>query len=78
MKRMLMIIALTSLLCIQGSAGQIPTGGEPDPSPSPITETSEPTSPGQIPTGGITTPGEIPCGDAVLSAILSVLGLVTG
>ncbi len=75
MKRFLMIIALTSVLSVQGLAGEIPTGGAPVPSPpAGIAQTTSETSPGQIPTGGYAEQ----MSDAALSALLTVLGLVAG
>jgi hypothetical protein len=72
MRRFLMIIALTSLFSVQVLGGQIPTGGEPaPPPPNGTTQTTNPTS-----------PGEIPCdfaeqiSEAGLSALLTVVGLV--
>lgn len=72
MRRLLMIIALTSLLSVQGLAGEIPTGGAPvPPPPAGIAQTPSETS-----------PGEIPCdlaeqiSEAGLSGLLAVLGLV--
>jgi hypothetical protein len=73
MRRFLMIIALTSLLSIQGLAGEIPTGGEPTPPPPDgITQTTNTTSPGQIPTGGYAEQ----ISDVALSGLLAVLGLL--
>jgi hypothetical protein len=69
-----MMIAMSFALSVPVLAGEIPSVGTPSPAPAIPTDT---TAPGEIPSGGITTPGEIPCGDAVVSAILSVLGLVT-
>ncbi|HEV7747053.1 MAG TPA: hypothetical protein VGO56_18810 [Pyrinomonadaceae bacterium] len=72
MRRFLMIIALTSLLSVPTLAGEIPTGGAPNPPPP--ERTTQPTN--------ATSPGEIPCGfaeqisEAGISGLLAVLGLV--
>jgi hypothetical protein len=77
MKRLSMAVAFTFILSAAVYAGDIPCGN-PAPAPDPTTQSTESPSPAEIPISGITTPGDIPCGDAVLSAILAVFGLVTG
>jgi hypothetical protein len=73
MKRLLMTIALTCVLSSSALAGEIPSGGVPDPPPpAGITQTTSETSPGEIPTVGYADQ----MSDAALSGLLAVLGLV--
>jgi hypothetical protein len=73
MKRFMMTIALTCVLSIPALAGGIPTVGAPDPPPPDgITQTTNTTSPGEVPTGGFAEQ----MSEAALSALLSVLGLI--
>lgn len=72
MKRFVITIALTCVLAIPASAGLIPTVGAPQPvPPSGIAQTTNETS-----------PGEIPCdfaqqiSEAGVSGLLAVFGLL--
>ncbi len=69
MKRFLIAVVLTFVLCSYALGGDIPSVGIPAPASSGATES---TSPGLIPTDGMS---ERVSGDA-LSAILSVLSFV--
>jgi hypothetical protein len=80
MKRFLSAIALTCLLAVSASAGWLPTGGvmSPPPGDSPtggVTSTAPTgsTSPGDLTTAGFAEQ----VSNGALSALLSVLGLVT-
>lgn len=70
MNRLLITTAITFVLSVSAFAGDIPCGA---PSPAP---------PGTTQTTNETSPGDIPCGfaeqisDGALSALLTVLGLV--
>jgi hypothetical protein len=81
MKRLLSLMALACVLSSSALAGEIPTGGDPNPVANAATTSTEP---GEIPTGGVPAPpidpgqipsdgisAEIPSGG--LAAILSVL-----
>lgn len=77
MKRLVMTFGLTCVLSISTLAGNIPTVPGPPPSPQ---GTRNATSPGQIPT----VPGDVPTGGSAeqlsstaLSALLTVLGLLS-
>jgi hypothetical protein len=75
MRRFLMIIALTSQLSVECFAGQIPTCGAPNPTPPEgTTQPTNATSLGEIPTGGFAEQ----ISSAALSALLTVLGFVSG
>ena len=69
MKRLLMSIALTSALSMTTLAGEIPSGGAPEPQP----QTAGPSLLGDIPSGD--NSGSL--SDAAISAILSALGLAS-
>lgn len=70
MKRLLITIAMTFVLSFSALAGEIPCGA-PSPAPQGTTQTTDATS-----------PGEIPCdfaeqiSEAGLSGLLAVLGLL--
>ena len=70
MNKLLITTAMTFVLSVSALAGDIPCGA---PSPAP---------PGTTQTTNATSPGDIPCGfaeqisDEALSALLTVLGLV--
>ena len=70
MKRFLMAMAIACALSITTLAGDIPSGGLPQPQ-SP--QTSSPTLLGEIPSGDRSDS----VSDAALSAILSALGLAS-
>jgi hypothetical protein len=72
MKRFLMALALTTLLAISAIAGDVSTSGSPAPPPSGATQTTTPTSPGDIPSVGAAEQ----ISDAALSALLTVLGFL--
>ncbi|MDQ1728826.1 MAG: hypothetical protein QOD33_951 [Pyrinomonadaceae bacterium] len=72
MKRFMLTIALTCVLAIPALAGQVPTGGEPQPQPLGITPTTSEPSPGEVPTVGFTDQ----VSDAALSGLLAVLDLL--
>jgi hypothetical protein len=71
MRRFLMILALLSLLSVPSLAGEIPTGGAPQP-PAGITQTTSETSPGEVLTGGYAEQ----VSGAALSGLLFVLGFL--
>ena len=77
MKRLVMTLALTGVLSLSVSAGDIPTGESPAPAPSPTPQGISMTSP------SLSAPGDMSTGDSPqpmldpsLSAFLWVLGLV--
>ncbi|MEK6282516.1 MAG: hypothetical protein AABN95_19315 [Acidobacteriota bacterium] len=80
MKRFLAAIALACALSVSALAGDVPTSGFTSPEPAGPTQTTGATSPGEIPS----VPGDVPTSgfqqqvsDGALSALLSVLGLLT-
>jgi len=81
MKRFLGAIALACVFSVSALAGELPTGGiAPPPPPPGVGVTTIATSPADIPS----VPGELPTGgfeqqvsDGALSALLTVLGLLT-
>jgi hypothetical protein len=72
MKRLLITAALTFVLSVSALAGEIPCGA-PSPPPPSTNQTTNATLPGDLPTSGFAEQ----VSDAALSALLSVLGLVT-
>ncbi len=70
MKRLLMATAITCALSITTLAGEIPSGGAPQPQPQPATS---PSVRGEIPTLG----GARTISDAAISALLTALGLAS-
>lgn len=74
MKRFVMTVALACVLSVSALAGEVPTGGVPQPqAPDGITQTTtSTTSPGQVPTGGFAQQ----MSDVALAGLLTVLGLV--
>jgi hypothetical protein len=73
MKRFVMTVALACVLSVSALAGEVPTGGAPDPpAPEGTTQTTNETSPGEIPISGYAEQ----ISDAALSGLLAVLGLL--
>jgi hypothetical protein len=70
MKRLLMATAIACVFSISTLAGDIPSGGAPQPQPQ---QTASPTVLGQIPTDGVARS----ISGAALSAILTALGLAS-
>jgi hypothetical protein len=73
MRRFVLAIALACTLSGSALAGDMPTGGIAPPSTNGSTQTTTPTSPGDIPSGG--SAGQV--SDAALSALLTVLSFIT-
>jgi hypothetical protein len=80
MKRFLEAIALACVFSVSALAGELPTGGIAPPPPPGVGITTTATSPadipsvtGELPTGGL----EQQVSDGALSALLTVLGLLT-
>ncbi len=73
MKRSLATLIVSCILSIPVSAGQIPTDGSPTPPPSGTNQTTNTTSPGEIPSGGFLDP----MSEATLSGLLTALGLAS-
>ena len=71
MKRLLMAMALTCAFACSISAGDIPTDGAPAPASNGVTDTTDSTSPGDIPSGG-----KSELSSEALSALLSVLSFL--
>lgn len=69
MNRFVMTVALACILSVSTLAGEVPTGGAPQPPPTGITQTTTETSPGEVPTGGLAEQ----ISDAALFALLAVL-----
>jgi hypothetical protein len=72
MKRFVITVALVCVLSVSALAGEVPTGGAPQP-PAGIGRTTSETSQGLIPTVGYMEQ----MSDAALSSLLVVLGLVS-
>ena len=70
MKRFLMAMAIACALSITTLAGDIPSGGLPQPQSQPA---NSPTVLGEIPTMGVAQP----ITDAALTAVLTALGLAS-
>lgn len=80
MKRLVMTFALTCLFSVSALAGDVSTSGFTSPAPPGSTETTSATSSGETPSvpGDVSTSGFTEqVSDAALSALLSVLGLLT-
>ena len=69
MKRLLMATAITCALSITTPAGEIPSGGAPQPPPP---QNGSTTTLGDIPSGGVQS-----LSDAAISALLTALGLAS-
>jgi hypothetical protein len=74
MKRLLTSMMLSCVLCVSAFGGDIPSLGTPQPEPGAPSQTTS-NAPGDIPSGG--EPGEVPSvdPDAMVSAVLAVLGI---
>jgi hypothetical protein len=72
MKRLVMAITLSFILSGLALAGEVPSV-VPAPPPTGTMETTNPTSPGEIPFGGAAEE----MSDAALSALLTVLSFLT-
>lgn len=73
MKRLVMAITLSCTLSGLALAGEVPSVG-PAPPPGAPTQTTNPTSPGDIPSVGAADQ----ISDAALSALLTVFGFLAG
>ena len=71
MKRLLITTAMTFVLSVSALAGDIPCGA-PSPAPPGTTQTTNATSPGEVPTGGYAEQ----VSEAALSGLLAGLSLL--
>ena len=79
MKRLLMILALTSVLSALAMAGDIPTGESPAPAPSGTPQgisSNAPIPAPAVPGDMTTTDSAQPVAEGAWSAVLSVLGMI--
>ena len=73
MRRFILGAALASVLSVSAMAGEIPSGGAPNPGEIPSGGSS---IAGEIPSTGVTAAESSASDSAVMNAILAILGIV--